>query len=72
MLRIRIRLHLLHFKKSDPLQEEKLDPDPHQSQNVDPEGRRRFQLRRGGSVPVVTDFHHFDEEQDLDPDLHQS
>jgi hypothetical protein len=23
-------------------------------------------------MPVVTDFHHIDEEQDLDPDSHQS
>jgi hypothetical protein len=51
------------------------------AQNPAMEGRGRPQWRpggskwsRGGSMPVVADLQHFDEEQDLDldPDPHQS
>jgi hypothetical protein len=52
-----------HFGKLDPDQSKKPDPDTHQRQKGDPDPWRVC-------MPVVADFHHFDEEQD--PDLVES
>jgi hypothetical protein len=42
VLRIRICLGLLHFRKSDPHQKEKLDPDPHQIQFADTDPHQSY------------------------------
>jgi hypothetical protein len=50
-----------HFGKldPDPDQSKKPDPDMHQSQKMDPDPWKV-------GMPVVADFHHFDDEQDPD------